>query len=168
MQETAKRQLFAVLVVWALLQTGAQIAQSFVNYPAWRAIGSDTFAAYHHEVAVLAGLVLFAPRVIEVLLTLVVMRYRPASVPSWVLPLGLTLVAGALVSTMVVQRPVHVQLETVGNTPELLARLRATDLVRHVLGWLRAIIYIGVLLKMLSLSSVAKETASPSKLQGAA
>jgi hypothetical protein len=166
MREKTRRRLFTALVVLVLLQTGAHIAQSFVNYPAWDAIGSG-FADYHHQVAVRAGFFLFLPRIMEVLLTFLVIRYRPAAVPLWTLLVGLALAAGAIASTALVQRPLHVQLEALGNTPELLSRLRSTDLVRHLLGVGRAIIYLGVLFNLVASPETSQDTASQ-RFRGAA
>ena len=165
MQEPARRRLFTALVVLVLLQTGAHIAQSFVNYPAWGAIGGG-FAEYHRQVAVLAGLFLFLPRVIELLFTFVVIRYRAAEVPLWTLVVGLALAAAAIASTALVQRPLHLQLEALGNAPELLSRLRSTDLVRHLLGAARAIIYVGVLFNLVA-STAAPQDSPPRRLRDA-
>jgi hypothetical protein len=41
--------------------------------------------------------------------------------------------------------PVHAQLDSQGNTPELLARLMATDWVRSAPEWLRTAIYVWAL-----------------------
>jgi hypothetical protein len=57
-----------------------------------------------------------------------------------VLAIALALVA--VVSTIVIQRPIHGQLESLGNSPELLARLQATNWLRVVPEWIRAGLYL--------------------------
>jgi hypothetical protein len=115
--------LFAVV----LFQTGAHISQSFVNYPAWEFIDRSSFPTYHRVMTAGAFLFLLVPRLVEIVLAIAVLRFRPAAIGRWELVRGISLALGASLCTAFVQRPIHAQLETIGNTPELLSQLRATD-----------------------------------------
>jgi len=150
MKESGQRTLFVSLFSVVFFQTGAHISQSFVNYPAWQFIDIHTFPAYHRAITVGALLFLMVPRVVELVLAMIALRFRPRAIHRWMLPLGILLTLGGLLSTIFVQRPIHVQLETIGNTPELLSRLRTTDGIRQVLEILRAALYLWMLLLLVS------------------
>ncbi|HEX6251410.1 MAG TPA: hypothetical protein VFZ56_08245 [Gemmatimonadaceae bacterium] len=47
MSEASRRNLFLALCAVPLLQTGAHLSQSFVNYPGWYAFESEIFKACH-------------------------------------------------------------------------------------------------------------------------
>ena len=145
MSESARRILFVMLFTTAVLQTGAHISQSFVNYPAFHLIGIDSFPAYHRVMTVGAIRFLMLPRLVELALACVVLLFPPRPIRRSLLALATVLALGALISTVAVQRPIHVQLETLGNTPELVSRLRSTDLIRHVLQVLRLALYLSML-----------------------
>jgi hypothetical protein len=145
MNESYRRILFVALFAVVLFQTGAHISQSFVNYPAWEFIDRSSFPAYHRVMTAGAFLFLMIPRLVEIVLALVVLRFRPAAIERWMLALSIGLAVGALLCTAFVQRPIHWQLETMGNTAELLSQLRTTDWIRLVPEILRAAIYLWML-----------------------
>jgi len=142
MDERARRLLFLFLFAVAFFQTGAHASQAFVNYPAWQYIGIDSFPAYHHVMAPRAGLWILFPRLLELILAAAVLRYRPTPLKRGALVLAMALALVAVVSTIVIQRPIHGQLESLGNTPELLARLQATNWLRLLPEWIRAGLYL--------------------------
>jgi hypothetical protein len=142
MSESNRRNLFLVLCVVALLDTGAHISQSFVNYPTWHLIDAASFPAYHWAITIRAGVFLLAPRVVEIVIGLTVLRFRAIVVQRWVVVLGIGLAFGALLSTALIQRPIHAQLDIQGNTPELLSRLIATDWIRNVPEFARSALYV--------------------------
>ena len=145
MSESARRMLFVLLLAVALMQTGAHISQSFVNYPAWQFIGRDSFPAYHHAMTVGAFRFQLVPRLVELALAIAALLFPPRALRRSLLVVAIGLTLGALISTGLIQRPIHVQLEAMGNTPELLSRLRGTDWIRHVLQILRAALYLWML-----------------------
>lgn len=149
MTESSRRNLFLVLCAIALLQTGAHISQSFVNYPTWHLIESESFKPYHWAITIRAGVFLLAPRVLEIVLGLIVLRFRPDAISRWVIMVGIGLAVGALLSTALLSRPVHAQLDIQSNTPELLTRLMTTDWIRNALEWLRAALYLWALSRLI-------------------
>jgi hypothetical protein len=100
-----------------------------------------------------AGIFAAAPRLLELVLALVVLRFPPNAVPRWTLLVGLALATGALLSTALISRPIHAQLDIQGNTPELVSRLIATDWIRNVLEWGRTALYVWLLSRLLAPSS---------------
>jgi len=98
MDERARRVSFLFLFAVVMFQMGAHTSQAFVNYPAWKYIGAESFPAYHRVMTSGALRWLLLPRV--------------------------------------------VQLESLGNTPDLLGRLELTDWLRQALEWPRAGLYL--------------------------
>ena len=159
MSEWSRRNLFMLLCAVALLQTGAHMSQSFVNYPAWHLIDSESFPAYHWAISMRAGAFLLLPRILEIVIGLTVLRFRPAAIGRSVLLLGIGLALGALVSTAVIQRPIHRQLDIQSNTPELLSRLMLTDWIRHSVQFARVALYLWGLSQLIALRAPERERA---------
>ena len=149
MTESSRRNLFLALCALALLQTGAHISQSYVNYPTWHLIEAESFKPYHWAITIRAGVFLAAPRLLEIVLGLIVLRFRPGAINRWIIIVGIGLAVGALLSTILLSRPVHAQLDIQSNTPELLARLMAADWIRNALEWLRAALYLWALSRLI-------------------
>ena len=152
MNESNRRRLFVALCSIALVATGAHISQSYVNYPGWHLMDPTSFRAYHGAMFVRAVIFLLLPRVVEVAIAFTVLRYRPMAVERWVVLMGTALAMGGLVCTMLLQRPIHDELDIQGNLPKLLSRLMATDWIRNSLEFGRAALYIWALSKMVNVA----------------
>jgi hypothetical protein len=161
MSESNRRNLFLVLCAVALLDTGTHISQSFVNYPTWHLIDPGSFPAYHWAITIRAVVFLLAPRVVEIMIGLMVLRFRPKAVERWVVLLGIGLAFGALLSTALIQYPIHAQLEIQGNTPELLSRLRATDWIRNLPEFARSALYVWGLSRIVNVSEHLERAVTP-------
>lgn len=142
MDERGRRFLFLLLFAVAFFQTGVHASQAFINYPAWRFISAESFPAYHQDMAPRAGRWGLLPRLVELLLGVAVLRFRPAPLRRGPILFALVLALVALISTIAIQRPIHVQLESLGNRPELLARLQETNWLRLLPEWTRAALYL--------------------------
>ena len=97
-----------------------------------------------------AGIFGAAPRLLELVLALVVLRFPPHAVPRWILLVGIALATGAILSTALISRPIHAQLDIQGNTPELVSLLIATDWIRNVLEWGRTALYVWALSRLIA------------------
>jgi len=62
------------------------------------------------------------------------------------------LALGALLTTVLIVRPVHRELDLQSNTPELLSRLMATDWIRNALEFTRTALYLWGLSRLVNLS----------------
>ena len=67
-----------------------------------------------------------------------------------VLRVGIALSTGAILSTALISRPIHAQLDIQGNTPELVSRLIATDWIRNVPEWGRTALYVWALSRLIA------------------
>jgi hypothetical protein len=92
---------------------------------------------------------LLVPRIVEIVIGLTVLRFRPEAIGRSVLLLGIGLALGALLSTALIQRPIHRQLDIQSNTHALLSRLMATDWIRNSLEFARAALYLRALSQLI-------------------
>ena len=91
-----------------------------------------------------------APRLLELVLALVVPGFPPNAVPRWILLVGIALATGAILSTALISREIHAQLDIQGNTPELVSRLIATDWIRNVPSGVRRQLYVSALSRLIA------------------
>jgi hypothetical protein len=153
MTESNRQLLFLALCALALLHTGAHISQAYVNYPTWHLIETESFKPYHWAITVRSGAFLLMPRLVELILGLVVLRFCPGAVDRRVILTGLSLALGSLLATALLSRPVHAQLDIQSNTTELLAELMATDWIRIPLEVARTALYVWALSRMIRSNS---------------
>jgi uncharacterized membrane protein len=142
MTESTKRFLFLALFAVVFFQWGAHVSQAFVNYPAWGFISAGSFIRYHHVMNIGALRVLLGSRVIELALAIVVICFKPKPIRRWILMIAVAFALCTLASTILIQIPIQRQLGSIGNTPELLGRLRKTDLLRQVLELGEVVLYV--------------------------
>jgi hypothetical protein len=147
----SRRTFFILLCALVFFFTGGHVVQSFVNYPTWRFIDAGSFPAFHESMAIRAAFFLMLPRVLEVVMAGLLLWRRPQAVPRNAMALAFGLAVVAFLITVTMARPTHIQLGAVGNTPELLARLRYVDLSRLGLEIVRAAIYLWLLLRVVHL-----------------
>ena len=155
MTESHRRYLFLVLCALALVQTGAHISQSYVNYPTWHFIEAASFKPYHWAITIRSIVFLLVPRFLEIVIGLIVLRFPPSAINRRVILLGVGLAVGALSATAFLSQPIHAQLDIQSNTPELLASLMATDWIRIPLEVIRAALYVGALSQMIKLNELS-------------
>jgi hypothetical protein len=150
MSESLRRNLFLALCALVLLHTGVHLSQSFINYPGWYVLEAESFKAYHYPMTLRARIFGAAPRLLELVLALIILKFPPQAVRRWTLVVGIALATGAILSTALISRPIHVQLGIQGNTPELVSRLIATDWIRNFLEWGRTALYVWALSRLIA------------------
>jgi len=134
-QPSTKISAWLFLITFALVfyGMGAASVESFVNYPTWPLIGPNEFRAYHRALSPLIIGYMVIPLVVATILTILLLWYRPASIPRWMIWLALVLQLVAWVSTFTIQLPIQGQLSADGLSLPLIDRLRATSF------WLRRV-----------------------------
>jgi hypothetical protein len=117
MQTSTKTSFWLILVTFALVfyGMGAASVESFVNYPTWPLIGANEFRAYHRALG---------PLIIGYM---VLLWFRPASIPRWMVWLAIVLQLVVWVSTVTIQLPIQGQLSADGLSLPLIDRLRVTS-----------------------------------------
>jgi hypothetical protein len=112
---------------------GASFVESFANYPTWRLIGANEFRAYHQALGPLIIGYMVVPMLINTLLTVLLLWFRPAPLPLWAIWLALLLQLIIWVSTVAIQLPIQMQLNRDGLSLPLIDRLVFTN------WWLRKV-----------------------------
>lgn len=129
MQTFTRSSVWLFLITFALVfyGMGAATVESFVNYPTWPLIGADEFRAYHRALSPLILGYMVVPLVVATLLTMLLLWFRPAAIPGWMIWLAIGLQLVAWVSTFTIQLPIQGQLSAEGLSLPLIDRLRVTS-----------------------------------------
>ena len=131
----AAATLFMVGIIWFV---------QVVHYPLFARVGAAGFAAYSTTHARLTGLVVGPPMLVEAATAIALVVSTPPKVSSWLLWVGLVLLAGIWLSTALLQSPSHTEL---GRGFDLSAHhsLVGSNWVRTVLWSLRGLIVLWIL-----------------------
>lgn len=129
MKTTQKNSVWLFLITFALVfyGMGAASVESFVNYPTWPLIGASEFRAYHRALSPLIIGYMVVPLLIATILTILLLWFRPAAIPRWMVWLALGLQLAVWVSTFTIQLPIQGQLSADGLSLPLIDRLRVTS-----------------------------------------
>ena len=142
MTERHRRLFFFAMFGLVFYLVGASFVQSFVTYPAWKTIGAAEFQAYYRGLSSRIVRVMVIPGVVEILLTIVLLRFRPAAVPKWPVVAALVLNLVRFVSTAINQGHVQAQLAGNGLPPSAIDALIRSDYLTQAASLARASLYI--------------------------
>ena len=141
--------LFAFALIF--YANGAGFIESFVNYPSWRLIGGDEFLRYHQFIGPRVIAFLVAPAFAASLLTVAMLRYRPAAIPLWAVWVAVALQVLIWVSSVTIQIPIQVELGSTGFSEERVARLITSNFwLRRIPNALAAVLFIWMMHKVVS------------------
>ena len=129
------RWVFLIAFALVFYGNGAAFVESFVNYPSWPLIGSDTFLAYHHFIGPRVLAFLVAPALLGTAFTIAMLWRRPLAIPAWAVWAAIAMQVIVWVATATIQVPIQLQLSAHGLSVELIDRLIVTNF------WLRRIPY---------------------------
>ena len=106
---------------------GASYVESFVNYPTWKLIGPGEFLAYHRTLGPLIIGYMVIPLVVATILTILLVWFRPAPIPRWVVWVSVVLQLITWISTAMIQIPIQRELSTSGLSLPLIDQLIFTN-----------------------------------------
>jgi len=144
--------VFAVFVMMTFYGLGAGYLESFVNYPTWPIVGAtDQWVAYHKALGARVIVVLAIPALVLTLgANVLLFFWRPAAVPRWAVLAALIMLVVPVVSTMVIQIPIQIQLDR-GYDQAALERLIVTSFwLRDLPGGVRAAFVGGLMIRALA------------------
>ena len=119
-----------------------------VHYPLFSKVGSEQFESYQTSHQSLTTLVVGPPMLIELLTAVLLIWYRPAGVPGWLIYVALALLVVVWASTMFVQVPCHEKLSN-GFDAAIHSRLVISNWIRTI-GWTaRGVLVTGMLICVL-------------------
>jgi hypothetical protein len=146
----AKNSTWLFLITFALVfyGMGAAAVESFVNYATWPLIGANEFRTYHRALSPLIIGHMVVPMLITTVLTILLLWFRPAAIPRWMIWLAIGLQLFVWISTITIQLPIQGQLSANGLSLPLIDRLRVTSF------WLRRVPHIANALLFLGMMSV--------------
>ncbi len=104
-----------------------------VHYPLFAKVGSDQFTEYQTSHQSLTTLVVGPPMLVEFLTAVLLVWYRPAGIPGWLVYVALGLLAIVWASTAFLQVPCHEKL-TAGFDAAVHNRLVVSNWIRTI-GW---------------------------------
>jgi hypothetical protein len=138
--------LFLITFALVFYGTGAAFVESFVNYPTWPLIGANEFRAYHRAFGPLIISYMVIPLLVATALTILLLWFRPASIPAWMVWLAIGLQLVVWVSTFTIQLPIQGQLSADGLSLPLIDRLRVTNFwFRRVPYMANAVLFLGMM-----------------------
>ena len=151
MQPSAKPSAWLFLITFALVfyGMGAASVESFVNYPTWPLIGANEFRAYHRALGPLIIGYMVIPMLVTTVLTILLLWFRPASIPGWMVWFAIGLQLVVWISTATIQLPIQGQLSADGLSLPLVDRLRVTSF------WFRRVPHMANALLFLWMMSVS-------------
>ena len=122
-----KAWFFLITFAMVFYGMGASFVESFVNYPTWRLIGANEFISYHQALSPLIIGYMVIPMLVTTVLTILLLWFKPAGIPSWAIWLSLALQLAIWVSTASIQLPIQIQLGKDGLSMALIDRLIFTN-----------------------------------------
>jgi hypothetical protein len=139
--------MFTFALVFYVL--GAAFLEGFVNYRTWHLIGAAEFQAYHQAITPRVVAVLVAPAFLVIVLTVLLLWWRPAAVPRWGIWLSLALHLVTVIVSVTSQIPIQAEFDRSGLSLTLLDRLILMDWLRKVPGIMNAILFLWMMKKVL-------------------
>lgn len=149
MTENHRRLFFFAMFGLVFYLVGASFVQSFVTYPAWKAVGASEFQAYYRELSPRIVRVMVLPGVVEILLTFVLLRFPPGNLPRWPIVLALVLNVVRFVSTAINQSGVRAQLGAEGLPLSAIDALIRRDYLTQAASVARASLYVWMMSRVI-------------------
>ena len=116
-----------------------------MNYQSWPLLAQSPFAQYHRAQQPYILALIVAPQVAALTLQLVFCGIKPAEVPWWI---ALTMVAASatgMLSTVMLQIPIHRRLNNAGYSEEQVQRLLRSDWIRKAIDIVRMVATVALL-----------------------
>jgi hypothetical protein len=161
MSENLKRLLFMFVFALMFYVGGASFIESFVNYPTWKLIGANEFQNYHNALSSLIIRLMVLPWLVEIVLTILLVWFRPPVIPPTAIVAALTLNLIALVSTIFIQIPIQTELGENGLSLYAIDKLIETDPIRWLALIIKAIVYLwmmSLVVKRLAAAAAGRNT----------
>lgn len=135
-KQSVSQNCFLVYLLLTYYCFGAAMTNEFVEYKSWanlsNYISASGFAQWHTAISKDIALVLVAPMLVLIPLTLLLWRFRPAAIPSWTIATAFCCHAVAWIATTVIQLPVELKFDHGQYSTALMQQLRRTDWIRKI------------------------------------
>ncbi len=130
MQTPLQQALVLAIVLLNSYCFGANCVERFVNYQTWHLVPANAFQAYHRAQQPLIQAFVVAPMSIGFMLQIWLAFRVPAGIEPWVAWVMVVATATGVVSTLLLQLPIHAAFNRSGYSPGLMRMLLRTDWIR--------------------------------------
>jgi hypothetical protein len=127
--------VFITAFALVFYSTGAAFIEGFVNYSSWHLIGPAEFPAFHKFITPRVLALLVVPAGLGTVFSILMLWIRPAPIPIWSVWLVIALQMVLWVSSVTIQIPIQLKLQTQGLSIPLVDHLILTN------WWLRRVPY---------------------------
>lgn len=154
--------LFLFTFALIFYANGAGFIESFVNYPSWRLIGGNEFLRYHQFIGPRVIAFLVAPAFAASVLTVALLKFRPAAIPLWSVWVAVVLQVIIWVSSALIQIPIQVEFGSTGFSEERIAQLISSNFwLRRIPNALTAVLFLWMMHQVVS--SGARKADQPNR-----
>jgi hypothetical protein len=137
-------------LAFTLYMTGVIVNMQLLEYPLFALVGKGDFARYHafHNRSLFVLVLL--PTLIALISSVVLLWIRPSSIPLWPVILVVASDLGIVVSTAVLQAPLHTKLDRNGFSEAVIKTLVQTNWIRTFLWIVSALFLLGMTASVLA------------------
>ena len=142
--------VFTVAFALVFYSNGAGAIEGFVNYSSWHLIGAAEFVTFHKFLTPRVLAFLVAPTALATVFSILMLWFRPRSIPAWSVWLVIALQLVLWVSSVTIQIPIQFKLEAQGLSMPLVDHLIVTNLwLRRIPNIITAAIFLWMMLTVL-------------------
>ena len=142
--------VFTVAFALVFYTNGAGSIEGFVNYSSWHLIGAAEFVTFHKFMTPRVVAFLVVPTALATVFSILMLWFRPQSIPAWSVWLVIALQLVVWVSSVTIQIPIQLKLEAQGLSIPLVDHLIVTNLwLRRAPNIITAAIFLWMMLTVL-------------------
>jgi hypothetical protein len=132
MSATTNNSILILFIGFSLYNMGYMMSSQMQHFALYRLVEPMSFTKYMQENNKLAVLPAVVPGMICLGLSLLLLWFKPDSVPSWYTLLGFAMNASVIASTIIWQRSLHVELAATGFDAAKIQLLLSTNWIRTI------------------------------------
>jgi hypothetical protein len=123
--------LFVLAFALVCYVLGATFVEGFINYRSWRNVGPQEFKTYHRAIGPRVIAIVVVPFLMSVAFTVLLLWFRPRSIPLWSVCLSLGADLVAIVVSIAFQVPIQLEFDRSGLSLTRLERLIKMEWIRN-------------------------------------
>jgi len=140
--------LFVLTFAFACYVLGATFVEGLVNYRSWRYVGLQEFKTYHRAIGPRVIAIVVVPFVISVMLTVLLLWFRPKPIPLWGVCSSLGADSLAIIVSAFFQIPIQLEFDRSGLSLPRLDRLIKMEWIRNTAHCFNAGLFVWMMLRL--------------------
>jgi hypothetical protein len=145
---SAPNLLFVLAFAFVCYVLGATFVEGLVNYRSWRHVGQQEFKTYHRAIGPRVIAIVVVPFVTSVLLTVLLLWFRPQPIPLWSVWLSLGADVLAIIVSVAFQVPSQLKLDRGGLSLPTLERLIKMERIRNAAHSFNTVLFVWMMLRL--------------------